>query len=137
MTLRNHRYHNKGMEVQKEPYKYLLSESEQQYARNLPFRFAFNGSMAGLAAMYYLSRQNELARVRAFKISFDMVFGMAWRSLIAVVVADQVGRRMFVNYDKLKFDEIANNEVRKVMRTMPNAKPHYMPHEKANSYIWT
>ena len=87
--------------------------------------------------MYYLSRNNEFARVRAFKISFDMVFGIAWRSVIAIVVADQVGRRMFCNYTKLRENNIANNEVRKVMRTFPNAKPHYMPHEKANSYIWT
>ncbi len=45
-----------GQEVQRDPYKHLLTESEKQYCRNLPFRFAANGLAAGGAAVYYLSR---------------------------------------------------------------------------------
>ena len=77
-----------GAELQHDPYKYLLSQSEKQYARNLPFRFAFNGLAVGGMIVYHLSRHNQFGRVRALSISFDMVFGVAWRSLIAAGVAD-------------------------------------------------
>ena len=125
-----------GQNVQRDPYAHLLTESELQGARCIPFRLAFNGLAAGGAALYYLSRSNELARVRALRISFDMIFGVAWRVVLSTVIADQVSRRMFVNYRALKQHEIANYEVRKVMRTWPHAKPHLAPHQKPNSYFW-
>ena len=65
-----------------------------------------------------------------------MVFGVAWRSLIAVGVADQLGRRLFVNYVALRKHEMAEYECKKVMRTWPNPKPHVMLHQKPNSYFW-
>ena len=125
-----------GQEVQRDPYAHLMTQNEKQGARCIPFRVAFNGLAAGSAALYYLSRTNELARVRAFRISFDMVFGVAWRVLFATVVADQISRRMFVNYRALKQHEMAEYEVKKVMRTWPHAKPHLAPHKRPNSYFW-
>ena len=74
--------------VQHNPYKYLLTESEKQYARNLPFRFAANGLAAGGAAVYFLSRHQQLGRIRAGSVSFDMVFGVAWRVLAVLLVSD-------------------------------------------------
>ena len=59
-TVHTHYMHNSLSQgqynVQHDPYKYLLTESEKQYARSLPFRFAANGIAAGGAAIYYLSR---------------------------------------------------------------------------------
>ena len=77
-----------GAELQHEPYKFLLSQQEKQYARNVPFRMAFNGLAAGSTIIYHLSRHNQLGRVRAMSISFDMVFGVAWRSVAVLLVAD-------------------------------------------------
>ena len=125
-----------GAELQREPYKYLLSQSEKQYARNLPFRMAFNGLAVGATAVYHLSRHNQLGRVRALSISFDMVFGVAIRSALALVVADQFGRRLFCNYVALRKHEMAEYEVKKIMRTFPDPKPHVALHDKPNSYFW-
>ena len=125
-----------GAELQHEPYKYLLSQSEKQYARNLPLRMVFDGAAVGATALYHLSRHNQLGRVRALSISFDMVFGVAWRSAFAVLIADQFSRRLFCNYVALRKHEMAEYEVKKVMRTWPNPKPHTLPHEKPNSYFW-
>ena len=125
-----------GAELQHEPYKYLLSQQEKQYARNLPFRLAFNGLALGGTAIYHLSRHNQLGRVRALSISFDMVFGVAIRCGLAVLVADQFSRRMFVNYVALNKHDMAEYEVKKVMRTWPNPKPHVAQHQKPNSYFW-
>ena len=69
-------------------------------------------------------------------VSFDMVFGVAWRVLLATALADQVSRRMFVNYQNLRMHQMAENEVRKVMRTWPHAKPHVAVHKRPNSYLW-
>ena len=122
--------------MQHDPYKYLLTESEKQYSRNLPFRLAFNGLAAGGVGVYFLSRHQQLGRIKAMSISFDIVFGVAWRVLIGGAVADQVSRRMFVNYRGLQQHKMAENEVRKVMRTWPHAKPHVAPHKRPNSYVW-
>ena len=125
-----------GAELQREPYKYLLSQQEKQYARNVPFRMAFNGLAAGSTILYYLSRHNQLGRVRAMSISFDMVFGIAWRSAAVLLVSDQFSRRLFCNYIALRKHEMAEYEVKKVMRTWPNPKPMTDPHLKPNSYFW-
>ena len=65
---------NVGMEVQRDPYSHLLSQQEKQAARNIPFRLAFNGLAAGGAALYYVSRHYEVGRVKALRLTFDLVF---------------------------------------------------------------
>ena len=87
-------------------------------------------------AIYHLSRHNQLGRMKALSVSFDMVFGVAWRSTVAVLVADQFSRRLFVNYVALRKHEMAEYEVKKIMRTWPNPKPHLARYEKPNSYFW-
>ena len=127
---------NYGMDVQRDPYSHLMSQHEKQYARNLPFRLFFNSSMAALYGVYYISRQNEVGRMKALKLSIDVIVNVALRSALAFVVADQASRRMFVNYIALKQHQIAEYEIKKVMRTWPNPKPYLMPHQRANSYFW-
>ena len=117
-----------GADLQHEPYKYLLSQQEKQYARNLPMRFAMNGLAVGATALYYLSRNNQMGRVRAMSISFDMIFGVAIRSVVSLLVADQLGRRLFCNYVALRKHEMAEYECKKIMRTWPNPKPHVARH---------
>ena len=114
---------SQGAERQHEPYKFLLSQQEKQFARNIPFRMAFNGAAIGGMCIYHLSRHNQLGRVRALSISFEMVFGVAWRAGLTAVVADQFSRRIFCNYMALRKHEMAEYEVKKVMRTWPSPKP--------------
>ena len=125
-----------GREVQHDPYGYLLNQSEKQSARNVPFRLLFNASALGVAASYYLTRNNELHRIRTFSISLDLIFGLGWRLVIAGLIADQASRRLFVNYDKLREHKLAENEVRKIMVKYPNAKTLRAPYQKANSWYW-
>ncbi len=125
-----------GREVQRDPYSYLLSESEKQSARNVPFRLLFNAAAMGSAAVYYLTRHNEMHRIRTFSISLDLIFGLGWRLAIAGLVADQASRRLFVNYDKLRQQRMAENEVRKIMVKFPHAKTLPPQFKKANSWFW-
>ena len=97
---------------------------------------AFSGLAAGSSAIYYLSRHNQMGRARALSISFDMIFGVAWRSVLAVLVADQFGRRLFCNYVALRKHQMAEYEVKKIMRTFPDPKPHIPLHQRPNSYFW-
>ncbi len=90
------------MEIQHEPYRHILSQQEKQGARCIPFRIAFNGLAAGGMALYYMSRHNEVGRVKALRFSFDLAFNVFARTLLTVVVADQISRRMFVNYVALR-----------------------------------
>ena len=125
-----------GRDVQRDPYGHLLSEREKQSARNVPFRLIFNMAAMGTMTVYYLTRHNEVHRIRNFSISLDLVFGLGWRLALAGVVADQASRRMFVNYEKLRQHKIAENEVRKIMVKFPNGKTLRAPYQKANSWWW-
>ena len=121
--------------VQRDPYSYLLTQSELQRCKNLPLRLAMQGATFVGTTFYYLSRQNELGRVRAGKFSFDLVFGVGWRVILMGLACDVVSRRMFVDYRGLQNHKIADYEIRKIMRRMPNARPHIPLHNKPNSYI--
>ena len=81
-------FKNVGLEVQRDPYYYLLSESEKQRSRNIPFRMVFDLGAIGGTALYYVTRHNELHRLRSFTLSLNLVFGLTWRVLIAALVAD-------------------------------------------------
>ena len=94
--------HSVGLEVQRNPYSYLLSQNEKQGAYNIIPRFIFDGAAVGLASVYYLSRNNELQKLMRFRFSADMIFGVFWRAALTALAADIVSRRMFVNYIKIR-----------------------------------
>ena len=129
-------YRDLGREVQRDPYNYFLSQSDKQYARNVPFRMMFNAAALGITGLYFITRHNSIHRLKNLSISLDLVFGLAWRMVIAGLVADQASRRMFVNQQKLKEHKMAENEIKKIMVRWPNAKQLPASYKKANSYFW-
>ena len=111
-------YNNKNMcrEVQKDPYAYLLSNQEKQVAKMIPLRMFFNAVSIGAASLWYLSRHNEINRIRRLQFSMDMIVNVTARALLAGVVSDVVTRRLFVNHSRITEDKVARNEVKKIMR---------------------
>ena len=105
-------------------------------AKMLPLRLAFAGIASGAASLYYISRNHELNRLRRLQFSFDLLFNVAGRAAAAGLVGEIVARKLFVNYDRITQDKCARNEIRKAMRTFPDAKPHLLPHQKPNSYYY-
>ena len=129
---------NKAMcaEVQRDPYAHVLSNYERQMAKQIPARMFFNAVAMGIASLYYLSRHNEINRVKRLVFSLDMIANVGARALVAGVCADVVSRKMFVNYARLTEHKVAVNEVKKIMRQAPNARPYLAVHEKPNSYFF-
>ena len=129
---------NKAMcaEVQRDPYSHVLSNYEKQMAKQIPARMIFNAMAMGVASLYYLSRHNEINRVKRLVFSLDMIANAGARALVAGVCADVVSRKMFVNYGRLTEHKVAVNEVKKIMRQAPNARPYLAVHEKPNSYYF-
>ena len=125
-----------GKEVQRDPLYYLLSQGEKQTAKNLGFRMLFDFSAMGLYSLYFLSRNNELQRLGTIMPSGNMIWGLSWRWLVAYLVADQVSRRMFVNYAKLREHKMAEYEMKKIMVKWPHAKQLPLHHRRANSVFW-
>ena len=125
-----------GKDIQKEPYRFLLSQKEKQQGRNLPLRMMLTGGACGLSALYYITRHNELHRIRGLSISLDLVFGLVWRLAITGLATEMVTKRLFVNYDRLREHKMAEIEIKKIVRTWPDPKPYQMPHQKPNSYFW-
>jgi hypothetical protein len=102
----------------------------------IPLRLCFTGLVVGATSLYYLSRNHEINRVKNLKFSFDMIFQVGWRSVVAAIVGDVVSRKLFVNYQKITENKISKNEIKKAMRTFPNARPMLGPHQKPNSYYY-
>ena len=102
----------------------------------MPLRLAFAGLFGGAAAFYYISRNHEINRLRQLKISFDLIANVAARGLVFGVAGEVFARKLFVNYYRIQQDKCARNEVKKIMRTFPDAKPHLLPHQKPNSYYY-
>ena len=123
-------------EVQRDPYSHLLSNWEKQQAKLIPLRMFFNAVAMGAFSLYYLSRHNEINRIRRLKFSMDMIINVSARAVFAGLLSDSATRHLFVNYNRLTEHKVAANEVKKIMRTMPNARPYLKPHEKPNSYYW-
>ena len=96
----------------------------------------FNFLAMGAAGLYYISRHNEINRVKRLVFSIDMIANVGARALLAGLVSDVATRKMFVNYDRLRDHKVAVNEVKKIMRQAPNARPYLAPHEKPNSYYF-
>ena len=129
---------NKEMcrDVQRDPYGHLMSNWEKQTAKMLPLRMFVNFVAASSFALYYMSRTNEINRVRRLKFSIDMVVNVTARAALAGIVSDVCTRKLFVNYNRITEHKVAKNEVSKIMRQMPNARPYLAPHEKPNSYYF-
>ena len=102
----------------------------------LPLRLFFISLAMGASSLYYLSRNHEINRIRRLKFSVDMMINIGARSVLAAGVTDVVTRKLFVNYDRVLEHKVAKNEVSKIMRQMPNARPYLMPHQKPNSYYY-
>ena len=102
----------------------------------IPLRIFFCATAMGLSSLYYLSRNHEINRIRNLKFSIDMMLNAGTRAVGAGIVMDVVTRKLFVNYDRVVEHKTAKNEVSKIMRTFPNARPYLMPHEKPNSYYF-
>ena len=82
----------------------------------------------GASTLYYISRNHEINRIRNLQISFDLIFNVGARAVVAGVAGELVARKLFVNYFRLQQDKVARNEIKKAMRQMPDAKPYLLPH---------
>ena len=85
-------------DVQRDPYSYVMTNYERQMAKQLPLRMFFNGISCGAAALYYLSRHNELNRVMKLRFSADMIVNVGARVALAFILSDIATRKLFVNY---------------------------------------
>ena len=123
-------------EVQFDPYSHLLTNYDRQMAKQFPLRCVINFAGMSIFSLYYLSKHHEINRIKNLKFTFDMVFNVSIRAIIGFLFADIWSRKLFVNYDKIQQHKVANNEIRKIMRTFPNARPLLKPHQKPNSYYY-
>jgi hypothetical protein len=75
----------------------------------------FNGAGVGLITAWYLIKQHQMHRIRTLSLSVDLVFGLWWRYWIVIIGCDQISRRLFVNYEKLREHKLAEYELKKIM----------------------
>mmetsp|Transcript_2474 Transcript_2474/g.2125 ORF Transcript_2474/g.2125 Transcript_2474/m.2125 type:complete len:148 (+) Transcript_2474:23-466(+) len=121
-------------DVQRDPYKYLLTPTEKANAYGPIPRMVLGYGLGVLWAAYHLKRNNQLHRI--FKLSGDVVIGFYWRMILGYVVGDRIGARLFCDYRLIWNHKAADYELRKLMRQIPDAKPFIREENKANSYFW-
>ena len=127
---------DEGLEIAYRPYEYLLTPFEKQSCHASIPRLIMNTAVAGLWGVYFLRRNNELHRIFRLSISAELVIALTWRTALAGYVSDRIASRIFVDHNRIRRHKMANQEIRKIMRTFPDAKPYLKPHEKPNSYFW-
>ena len=84
-----------------------MSNWEGQMAKMLPVRFLFAGLCMGATSIYYITKSHEINRIKRMAFSMDLMVNVVTRSLIAGFFADLVGRKLFVNQDKLTSHKVA------------------------------
>merc|ERR1712147_38280 len=123
-------------EVQHDPHAYLMTNWELQMAKMRPVRAVVASGFVGASWAYYLTKNAELNRLRRFKLSPIVAINLAIRGVGAALVGDFIGRQLFVSQRRLAQHKAAKNELSKVMRAMPNARPYVPAHKKSNSYFF-
>jgi hypothetical protein len=113
-----------------------MSTSEYSTANAFVPRWAFNMGVTGIWIAYFLRRNSQTSKLLNFRVDLEMMFAVSWRSIVAVLVADRISNRLFKNKEALLRQRMARNELRKTMRTVPNARPYVLPHQRPNSYFW-
>ena len=94
----------------------------------VPLRIFTCALVMGASSLYYISKNHEINRIKNLKFSIDLMINVTSRALLWGFVGDVVTRKMFVNYDRVVEHKVAANELKKIMRTMPNARPYLRPH---------
>ena len=123
-------------QIQRDPYKYLLSPNERAAAWALIPRIILGYGLGFAWAAYHLRRNNEIHKLWKLRLSGDLVFGFYFRLLGGFILGERIAARYFCDYKSIWRHKAADYEVRKLMRAWPNAKPFVQLHEKPNSYFW-
>ncbi|CAI2383807.1 unnamed protein product [Moneuplotes crassus] len=123
-------------DIQRDPYKYLLTPFEKSNAYGPIPRFILGYGLGALWGAYHLRRNNQLHLLFKFRITGDMVIGFYSRLLTGYLIGDRIGARYFCNYRLIFCHKVADYEIRKMTRQWPDAKPFIPIHEKPNSYFW-
>ena len=123
-------------QIQRDPYKYLLTPVERANALAPIPRMLIGYTLGALWMMYHLKRNNQLHRLFQFRITGDLVIGAYSRFLLAYVVGDRLAAWTFIDYKAIWCHKAADYEVRKIMRTVPDCKPHINLYNLPNSYLW-
>jgi hypothetical protein len=99
--------------IRKDPYRYVLSEKEENKCYHRVKRFFF---VVGLPALYlykHLRYHQELSRVRKLKFSLIQLMDIVPRLAVAMIVLYPLSYSLFVDYSRLKSHRIAKYELQK------------------------
>ena len=122
--------------IQRDPYKYLLTNTEKFFAYGTIPRALLGYGIGSLWMVYFLRRYNQLDRLRKFRISGDMVVSAYSRFLLGLLIGDRFAAWFFCDYKAIWCNKAASYEVRKIMKTWPDTKPFVPFHKAPNSYFW-
>ena len=65
-----------------------------------------------------------------------MVFNIYWRMSLGFIIGERMASKLFTDHKAIAQHKYAVNEVKKVMRRVPDANPFIPFGEKPNSYIF-
>ena len=100
-TLDQIRRKENALAVQHDPYDYLMSNWDRQMAKQLPIRMFCVGLAVGASSLYHISRTHEMNRLRRLQFSYDLMFNLAGRAVLAGLAGEVISRKLFVNYDRV------------------------------------
>jgi hypothetical protein len=99
--------------IKKDPYRYILSDKDENKCHHRVKRFFF---VVGIPALYvykHLRYHQELSRVRQMKFSLIQLLDIVPRVAVALLILYPLSYSLFVDYNRLKSHRIAKYELQK------------------------
>ena len=91
----------------------------------------FNGDPMRAAAIYFLTKNKQMHIIKYLSISIELNLGLGW-ILALSLLAKQVCRRIFFNYQSLRQNQWPPESSKKIMVKVPHARKLCAPQRKVN-----
>jgi hypothetical protein len=99
--------------IKRDPYRYVLSPKEERRCYHRVKRFIFVFGLPSLYLYKHFRYHKELARVRNLKFSSIQLLEAVPRLVLAVIILYPFSSAFFIDYGKLKENDIAKYELKK------------------------
>ena len=127
--------YKEAIDVQKDPYKYLLTAQEKQSAHGYIPRLLLQIGVPSLVCYRFFRNSGQTDRFMRIKLPTSLVLTVFWKATLSFLLATYFGSKLFINRNRVIHHKMAKNEISKIMRLQTEARPYLEFHQKSNS-LW-
>ncbi len=99
--------------IRKDPYRYILSNKDENKCYHRVKRFLFVFGIPSLYVYKHMRYHQELSRVRQLKFNIIQLLDIVPRVGLSILILYPISNTLFFDYDKIKCHQIAKYEIQK------------------------